>query len=87
MFSVIKIKFFFGFFSPILARYFSIYSKKYFVSAVLPDLEIAVFDEIHNINSKCGDCYERIIKWHNGNFLALSATIKNPEIKTIPILN
>jgi len=46
---------------------------------VLPDLDIAVFDEIHNINSKCGECYERIIKWHNGNFLALSATIKNSD--------
>jgi superfamily II RNA helicase len=46
----------------------------------LPELDIAVFDEIHNINSDCGACYERIIKWHTGNFLALSATIQNPEI-------
>ncbi len=47
---------------------------------VLPELDIAVFDEVHNINSECGACYERIIKWHNGNFLALSATIKNSEV-------
>lgn len=46
----------------------------------LPDLDIAVFDEVHNINSQCGECYERIIKWHRGNFLALSATIKNADV-------
>jgi hypothetical protein len=45
----------------------------------LPDFDLAVFDEIHNLNHDEGDAYERLIKWHKGNFLALSATIKNPN--------
>lgn len=45
----------------------------------LGDFEVAVFDEIHNLNRHEGDSYERIIKWHTGNFLALSATIQNPS--------
>ena len=43
----------------------------------LNTFDLAVFDEIHNINENEGESYERIIKWHKGNFLALSATIKN----------
>lgn len=41
--------------------------------------DLAVFDEIHNLNSDCGACYERLIQWHGGNFMALSATIQNKE--------
>lgn len=43
----------------------------------LPTFDIVIYDEIHNLNTSDGDCYERIIKWHDGQFLALSATISN----------
>ena len=45
----------------------------------LEDFDLAVFDEIHNLNHDEGEAYERLIKWHRNNFLALSATIRNPE--------
>jgi hypothetical protein len=54
----------------------------YQIETQLPKLgnfDLAVFDEIHNLNRTGGDSYERIIKWHSGNFLALSATIHNPN--------
>lgn len=42
-------------------------------------IDLAVYDEIHNLNYKFGDSYERIIKLLDIDFLALSATIVNPE--------
>lgn len=44
------------------------------------NFDYAVYDEIHNINNyNDGNIYENLIKLIDCNFLALSATIKNPE--------
>lgn len=45
------------------------------------DFETIVCDEIHNISNYDGDCYERLIKLFipKSQFIALSATIGNPE--------
>ena len=43
------------------------------------NFEYVVYDEIHQINEEEGDSLQRIIKLLDCNFLALSATVENPD--------
>jgi hypothetical protein len=71
------------------------YALETFIMANYMNLnfEYVVYDEIHQINEEEGDSLQRIIKLLNCNFLALSATVENPnelknwwiEIKKKPV--
>jgi hypothetical protein len=46
-----------------------------------PELKFdyTVYDEVHGLNGREGDSLENLIKTVDGNFLALSATVENPD--------
>lgn len=43
------------------------------------EFDYTVYDEVHGLNGREGDSLENLIKTVKGNFLALSATVENPE--------
>jgi hypothetical protein len=43
------------------------------------EFDYTVYDEVHGLNGQEGDSLENLIKTVKGNFLALSATVENPE--------
>jgi hypothetical protein len=49
--------------------------------ATNPEIEFdyTVYDEVHGLNGQEGDSLENLIKTVGGKFLALSATVENPE--------
>ncbi len=48
-------------------------------SALLPRIRYVIFDEVHNIVSKDGDVWEHLLSYIEAPFVALSATVGNPE--------
>jgi superfamily II RNA helicase len=47
--------------------------------ALLPRIRYVIFDEVHNIVSKDGDVWEHLLSFIEAPFVALSATVGNPE--------
>ena len=67
-------------YSTVVATPYELESKLPFLGDFLqPSNCFAIFDEVHNLNGEMGESYERVMKWLQIPFLALSATIENPE--------
>ena len=48
-------------------------------SSLFPRIRYVIFDEVHNIVSSDGSVWEHLLTFINAPFVALSATVGNPE--------